>query len=65
MTNEDDKISELTKPSCGNQDIDRFLDLLEKDTEQHPDKLIVPSQEMKEQLDDIVGEYLADLDGEY
>ncbi|EPR5033280.1 hypothetical protein ACU6D0_001200 [Vibrio alginolyticus] len=48
MTNEDDKISELAKPFCGSQNIDRFLDLLEKDIEQHPDKLIVPSQEMKE-----------------
>jgi hypothetical protein len=48
VTNEDDKISELTKPFCGSQNIDRFLDLLEKDIEQHPDKLIVPSQEMKE-----------------
>lgn len=28
-------------------------------------KLIVPSQEMKEQLDEIVGGYLADLDGDY
>lgn len=37
MNNEDDKISELTKPPCGNQDIDRFLDLLDKGIEQHPD----------------------------
>ncbi len=44
MNNEEDKISELTKPSCESQNVDRFLDLLEKDIEQHPNKLIVPSQ---------------------
>ncbi|EGR1578394.1 hypothetical protein C1S86_14840 [Vibrio parahaemolyticus] len=65
MNNEEDKISELTKPSCESQNVDRFLDLLEKDIEQHPNKLIVPSQEMKEQLDDTVGEYSVDLDGDY
>ncbi|EHU9457566.1 hypothetical protein [Vibrio tarriae] len=65
MNNEEDKISELTKPSCESQDVDRFLDLFEKDIEQHPNKLIAPSQEMKEQLDDTVGEYLVDLDGDY
>ncbi|EHH3079602.1 hypothetical protein J7G28_001727 [Vibrio vulnificus] len=65
MNNEEDKISELTKPSCESQNVDRFLDLLEKDIEQHPNKLIVPSQEMKEQLDDNVGEYSVDLDGDY
>ncbi|MGI3038146.1 hypothetical protein [Vibrio diabolicus] len=65
MNNEEDKISELTKPSCESQNVDRFLDLFEKDIEQHPNKLIVPSEEMKEQLDDTVGEYSVDLDGDY
>ncbi|ASF94000.1 hypothetical protein [Vibrio anguillarum] len=65
MNGDKDKISELTKPPCESQDIDRFLDLLEKDMEQHPDKSIVSSQEMKEELDEIVGDYSVDLDGDY
>ncbi|WP_029853695.1 hypothetical protein [Vibrio parahaemolyticus] len=64
MKNEEDKISDLTKPSCESQNVDRFLDLFEKDIEHHPNKLIVPSQEMQEQLDDTVGEYSVDLDGD-
>ncbi|EOI8007586.1 MULTISPECIES: hypothetical protein [Vibrio harveyi group] len=36
----------------------------EKDIEQHPDKLIAPSQEMKEELDEIVGDDSVDLDGD-
>ncbi|EIE1198461.1 hypothetical protein DXE05_20485 [Vibrio parahaemolyticus] len=59
------KISRLTETSRDNQDIDRFLDLLEKDIEQHPSKLIAPSQEMKEELDKIVGYYSVDSDGGY
>lgn len=47
MKLKEDKSSELTKPSCESHDIARFLDLLEKDIEQHPDKLIVPSLDMK------------------
>ncbi|MBF4442658.1 hypothetical protein EA908_21995 [Vibrio anguillarum] len=50
-------MSGLTESSCENQDIDHFLDLLEKDIEQHPSKLIVPSQEVKEELDEIVSDY--------
>ncbi len=59
------KISRLTETSRDNQDIDRFLDLLEKDIEKHPSKLIAPSQEMKEELDKIVGYYSVDSDGGY
>ncbi|MBF4284975.1 hypothetical protein [Vibrio anguillarum] len=57
MKREKEKISGLTESSCENQDIDHFLDLLEKDIEQHPSKLIVPSQEVKEELDEIVSDY--------
>ncbi|KQH89146.1 hypothetical protein GOP96_19075 [Vibrio cholerae] len=60
------KNSGLTETSCKNLGIDRFLlGLLEKDIEQHPGKLIAPSQEMKEELDEIVGDYSVDLDGDY
>ncbi|EGR0067920.1 TPA: hypothetical protein ACQYCU_003793 [Vibrio parahaemolyticus] len=65
MKLKEDKSSELTKPSYESQDIDRFLDLLEKDIEQHPDKLIVPSLDMKKLLDEIVGDYSVDLDGNF
>ncbi|ELA9325558.1 hypothetical protein AB5Q63_004255 [Vibrio parahaemolyticus] len=65
MKLKEDKSSELTKPSCESQDIARFLDLLEKDIEQHPDKLIVPSLDMKKLLDEIVGDYSVDLDGNF
>ncbi|MGR2944402.1 hypothetical protein ABMX85_03730 [Vibrio vulnificus] len=51
------KISGSTETSCENQDIDHFLDLLEKDIEQHPSQLIVHSQEVKEELDEIVSDY--------
>ena len=44
MKREKEKISDLTETSRDNQDIDRLLDLLEKDIEQHPGKLIAPSQ---------------------
>lgn len=43
MNDEKDKIIELTKPSCKSQNIDRLLDLLEKDIEQHTRMLIVLS----------------------
>lgn len=65
MEREEEKNSELTEPSCGNQDIAHFLDLLEKDIEQHTDQLVVPSHEMKNELDEIVGDYSVDLDGDY
>ncbi|MGR2835531.1 hypothetical protein ABMX52_17975, partial [Vibrio vulnificus] len=55
----------LTETLRDNQDIDRFLDLLEKDIGLHPGKLIAPSPEMEEELDKIVGEYSVDLDGGY
>ncbi|TOE68971.1 hypothetical protein CGJ37_23730 [Vibrio parahaemolyticus] len=45
---EEDKSNELTEPSCENLGIVHFLALLEKDIEQHTDKLVVPSHEMKE-----------------
>ncbi|MCY9818882.1 hypothetical protein [Vibrio alginolyticus] len=57
MKREKEKISDLTETSHDNQDIARLLDLLEKNIEQHPGKLIAPSQEMKEELDKIVGDY--------
>ncbi|EJQ9993020.1 MULTISPECIES: hypothetical protein [Vibrio harveyi group] len=57
MKREKEKISDLTETSRDNQDIARLLDLLEKNIEQHPGKLIAPSQEMKEELDKIVGDY--------
>ncbi|HGE5982439.1 TPA: hypothetical protein ACGGSI_003360 [Vibrio cholerae] len=65
MKREKEKISSLTETSCENQDIDHFLDLLEKDIEQHPSKLIVPSQEVKEELDEIVSDYSVNLDADY
>ncbi|EOB6557861.1 AbrB/MazE/SpoVT family DNA-binding domain-containing protein [Vibrio diabolicus] len=65
MKLKEEKSSELTKPSCESQDIDRFLDLLEKDIEQHTNKLVVPSHEMKDELDEVVGDYSVDLDGDY
>ena len=37
----------------------------EKDIEQHPGKLIAPSQEIKKELDVIVGDYSVDLDRDY
>ncbi|WP_332420062.1 hypothetical protein [Vibrio metschnikovii] len=57
MKREKKKSSGSTETSCENQDIDHFLDLLEKDIEQHPSKLIVHSQEVKEELDEIVSDY--------
>ncbi|EGR0770869.1 hypothetical protein HBG08_003864 [Vibrio parahaemolyticus] len=65
MKREKEKISGVTETSRDNQDIDRLLDLLEKDIEQHPGMLIAPSQEMKEELDKIVGDYSVDLDRDY
>ncbi|EGR1346448.1 hypothetical protein EFU42_02445 [Vibrio cholerae] len=65
MKREKEKIRGLTETSCENQDIDHFLDLLEKDIEQHPSKLIVPSQEVKEELDEIVSDYSVNLDADY
>ncbi|NMU24395.1 hypothetical protein HKB21_01995, partial [Vibrio parahaemolyticus] len=59
------KSKELTEPSCENLGVARFLALLEKDIEQHTDKLVVPSHEMKEELDESVGDYSVDLDGDY
>ncbi|ASJ39526.1 hypothetical protein [Vibrio vulnificus] len=50
MEREEYKSSELSVPSCENQGVAQFLDLLEKDIEQHTDNLVVPSHEMKEQL---------------
>ncbi|EOX4451570.1 hypothetical protein P3597_03790 [Vibrio parahaemolyticus] len=44
MKREKEKSSGLTETSRDNQDTDRLLDLLEKDIEQHPGKLIAPSQ---------------------
>ncbi|EPN8461195.1 hypothetical protein [Vibrio parahaemolyticus] len=38
---------------------------LEKDIVQHTDKLVVPSHEMKDELDEIVGDYSVDLDSDY
>ena len=52
MEREEDKSNELTEPSCENLGVARFLALLEKDIEQHTDKLVVPSHEMKEELDE-------------
>ncbi|WP_253658420.1 MULTISPECIES: hypothetical protein [Vibrio] len=65
MEREEDKSKELTEPSCENLSVARFLALLEKDIEQHTDKLVVPSHEMKEELDESVGDYSVDLDGDY
>ncbi|HDZ9622047.1 hypothetical protein JG663_10720 [Vibrio cholerae] len=57
MEREKDKSNELTEPSCESLDIALFLALLEKDIEQHTDKLVVPSHEMKEELEESVGDY--------
>ncbi|WP_047690173.1 hypothetical protein [Vibrio sp. ZOR0018] len=65
MEREEYKSSELSVPSCENLGVARFLALLEKDIEQHTDKLVVPSHEMKEELDESVGDYSVDLDGDY
>ncbi|HBC3365945.1 hypothetical protein ACEWBT_11105 [Vibrio parahaemolyticus] len=65
MKREKEKSSGLTETLSDNQDTDRFLDLLEKDIGLHPGKLIAPSLEMKEELDEIVGESSVDLDGGY
>ena len=65
MEREEDKSNELTEPSCKNLGAAHFLALLEKDIEQHTDKLVVPSHEMKEELDESVGDYSVDLDGDY
>ncbi|ENM3738459.1 hypothetical protein NB567_00150 [Vibrio parahaemolyticus] len=65
MKNEKEKICRLTETSCENQDVTHFLDLLVKDIEQHTDKLVFPSHEMKDELDEIVGDYSVDLDGDY
>ncbi|MBF4302120.1 hypothetical protein [Vibrio anguillarum] len=65
MEREEDKSNELTEPSCENLGIAHFLALLEKDIEQHTDKLVVPSHEIKEESDVIVGDYSVDLDGDY
>ncbi|EOX1290382.1 TPA: hypothetical protein ACGF51_003243 [Vibrio cholerae] len=65
MKREKEKISGLTETSCEKQDIAHFLNLLEKDIEQHTDKLVVPSHEMKGELDEVVGDYSVDLDGDY
>ncbi|EIZ1343078.1 hypothetical protein RFM74_002801 [Vibrio parahaemolyticus] len=65
MEHEEDKSNELTEPSCENLSIARFLALLEKDIELHTDKLVLPSHEMKEELDESVGDDLVDLDGDY
>jgi hypothetical protein len=69
MKREKEKISGLTETWRDNQDI------LEKDIEQHPGKLIAPFQEMidrnapkyamKEELNKIIGDYSVDLDGVY
>lgn len=48
MEREEDKSNELTVPSCENLGVARFLALLEKDIEQHTDKLVFPSHEMKD-----------------
>ncbi|EKO3576712.1 hypothetical protein P0F15_003124 [Vibrio metschnikovii] len=66
MEREEDKSNELTEPSCENLGTAHFLALLEKDIDQHTDKLVVPSHEMKEELDESVGcDYSVDLDGDY
>ncbi|EGQ9808553.1 TPA: hypothetical protein ACPJ01_003457 [Vibrio diabolicus] len=65
MEREEYKSSELSEPSCENQGIAQFLDLLEKDIEQHTDNLVVPSHEMKDQLEEVVEDYAVDLDGDY
>ena len=66
MEREEDKSNELTEPSCENLGAAHFLALLEKDIDQHTDKLVVPSHEMKEELDESVGcDYSVDLDGDY
>lgn len=65
MEREEYKSSELSVPSCENQGIAQFLDLLEKGIEQHTDNLVVPSHEMKEQLEEVVEDYAVDLDGDY
>ncbi|ENK2324259.1 hypothetical protein AB3A96_000256 [Vibrio vulnificus] len=59
------KISALTETSRDNKDIERLLDILEKDIEQHPSKLIAPSQEMKEKLNKVIDDFSVDLDGDY
>ncbi|EJD0673914.1 AbrB/MazE/SpoVT family DNA-binding domain-containing protein [Vibrio vulnificus] len=59
------KISALTETSRDNKDIERLLDILEKDIEQHPSKLIAPSQEMKEELNKVIDDFSVDLDGDY
>lgn len=62
MEREEYKSSELSVPSCENLGVARFLALLEKDIEQHTDKLVVPSHEMKEELDESVGDYSVDCE---
>ncbi|NMV21922.1 hypothetical protein HKB23_05835 [Vibrio parahaemolyticus] len=65
MERAEDKSNELTEPYCENLGIAQFLDLLEKDIEQHTDNLVVPSHEMKDQLEEVVENYAVDLDGDY
>ncbi|MBM5176831.1 hypothetical protein HYN78_14040 [Vibrio parahaemolyticus] len=65
MEREEDKSNELTEPSCENLGVARFLALLEKDIEQHTDKLVIPSHEMKDELGEVVGDCSVDLDGDY
>ncbi|HHF2901329.1 TPA: hypothetical protein ACPJZU_003917 [Vibrio alginolyticus] len=65
MEREEDKSNEPTEPSCENLGIAHFLAFREKDIEQYTDKLVVPSNEMKEELDESVGGDSIDLDGDY
>ncbi|MBD1564310.1 hypothetical protein P4S52_13275 [Vibrio sp. SA48] len=65
MEREEDKSNDLTEPSCENLGVARFLALIEKDIEQHTDKLVFPSHEMKDELGEVVGNCSADLDGDY
>ncbi|ELJ8616164.1 hypothetical protein [Vibrio cholerae] len=65
MEREEDKTIDLTEPSCENLGVARFLALIEKDIEQHTDKLVFPSHEMKDELGEVVGDCSVDLDGDY
>ncbi|WP_195839696.1 hypothetical protein [Vibrio parahaemolyticus] len=56
MEREEDKTIDLTEPSCEKLGIARFLASLEKDIEQHTDKLVFPSHEMKDELGEVVGD---------
>ncbi|HBC3401485.1 TPA: hypothetical protein KDX79_003341 [Vibrio parahaemolyticus] len=61
------KRSENEQADSNDSDIalNGFLDLLDHDISNNPDKLVEVTEVLTEELEEIIGDYQVDLDGKY